>query len=185
MAIELDPRFASAHADLARSLEALRRFDEARAAYEAGRGCRAALPGRRSGWRISRRPRETLQRRGAFSASSPRRERSVSCRRGESAPCTRAWGDIDEAYRWLEIAVQEKASGLILLRVHPRLDPIRSDARYWPLVRRVGLDDSAIPRTLIALCQSQVLGNELPEPSQQSHPQSVQWRRQGPHVGPV
>ena len=46
--------------------------------------------------------------------------------------------------RWLEIAVQEKASGLSLLRVHPRLDPIRSDARYWPLVRRVGLDDGTI-----------------------------------------
>jgi hypothetical protein len=29
--------------------------------------------------------------------------------------------------------------------VHPRLDPIRSDARYWPLVRRVGLDDGTIP----------------------------------------
>jgi hypothetical protein len=54
-------------------------------------------------------------------------------------------GDIDEAYRWLEIAVQEKASGLILLRVHPRLDPIRSDARCWPLVRRLGLDDGTIP----------------------------------------
>ena len=50
---------------------------------------------------------------------------------------------MDEAFRWLEIAVQEKASGLILLRVHPRLDPIRSDPRYWPLVQRVGLDDSS------------------------------------------
>ena len=55
-------------------------------------------------------------------------------------------GDIDEAYRWLELAAQEKASGLILLRVHPRLDPIRSDARYWPLVRRVGLDDAVVDR---------------------------------------
>ena len=52
-------------------------------------------------------------------------------------------GDVEDAYRWLEIAVQERASGLILLRVHPRLDPIRSDPRYWPLVKRVGLDDAA------------------------------------------
>ena len=41
----------------------------------------------------------------------------------------------------LDVAVAEKATGLILLRVHPRLDPIRGDARYWPLVRRVGLAD--------------------------------------------
>jgi hypothetical protein len=50
-------------------------------------------------------------------------------------------GDVDDAFRWLEVAVTEKATGLILLRVHPRLDPIRGDARYWPLVRRVGLAD--------------------------------------------
>ena len=37
MSIELDPRFDGAHTDLARSLEALGRFDEARAAYETGR----------------------------------------------------------------------------------------------------------------------------------------------------
>ena len=48
-------------------------------------------------------------------------------------------GDVDEAFRWLEIAIAEKASGLILLRVHPRLDPIRKDQRYWPMVERVGL----------------------------------------------
>ena len=48
-------------------------------------------------------------------------------------------GDVDEAFRWLEIAISEKASGLLLLRVHPRLDPIRKDPRYWPMVERVGL----------------------------------------------
>jgi hypothetical protein len=50
-------------------------------------------------------------------------------------------GDIDEAYRWLDIAVEEGASGLVMLRVHPRLDPIRNDPRYWPLVEKVGLGD--------------------------------------------
>jgi tetratricopeptide (TPR) repeat protein len=33
MSIELDPRFDGAHTDLARALEMLGRFDEARAAY--------------------------------------------------------------------------------------------------------------------------------------------------------
>jgi len=33
---------------------------------------------------------------------------------------------------------------LILLRVHPRLDPIRHDPRYWPMVERMGLTDAAL-----------------------------------------
>ena len=63
-------------------------------------------------------------------------------------PCS-AWGisalhaslrDVDEAYRWLDVAAEEGATGLIFLRVHPRLDPIRQDPRYRILVRKVGLD---------------------------------------------
>ena len=45
----------------------------------------------------------------------------------------------DDAFAWLETAVREGATGLLLLRVHRRLDPIRQDSRYWPLVERVGL----------------------------------------------
>jgi hypothetical protein len=48
--------------------------------------------------------------------------------------------DVDEAFRWLGVAVAEGAKGLIFLRVHPRLDPIRHDPRYQTLLRRVGLD---------------------------------------------
>jgi hypothetical protein len=53
-------------------------------------------------------------------------------------------GDVEEAYRWLETAVEEKAPGLLMLRCHPRLDSIRNDKRYWPLVRRVGLETPAV-----------------------------------------
>ena len=49
-------------------------------------------------------------------------------------------GDVDDAFRWLDVAVEEGAKGLIFLRVHPRLDPIRPDPRYRLLLRRVGLD---------------------------------------------
>jgi hypothetical protein len=51
-------------------------------------------------------------------------------------------GDVDEAFRWLEVAIEERASGFILLRVHPRLDPIRNDPRYALLVRRLGLESA-------------------------------------------
>jgi hypothetical protein len=50
-------------------------------------------------------------------------------------------GDADEAFRWFDVAVKEGATGLLLLRVHPRLDPIRQDPRYLPLVRKLGLTD--------------------------------------------
>ncbi len=53
-------------------------------------------------------------------------------------------GDVDDAFKWLDIAFDENASGLILLRVHPRLDPIRNDPRYPPLVHRAGLDAKPI-----------------------------------------
>jgi hypothetical protein len=49
-------------------------------------------------------------------------------------------GDADEAFRWLELAIAEGATGVVFVRCHPRLDPIRSDPRYLPLVRRLGLD---------------------------------------------
>ena len=52
-------------------------------------------------------------------------------------------GDVDEAFRWLDTAIEERAAGMILLRVHPRLDPIRDDPRYWPLVERMKLDSAA------------------------------------------
>ena len=144
MAIELDPRFASAHTDLARALEALGRFGEARAAYETGRRLSGGIAGPSFGL-------AHLEAAAGNLAEARRILDELTTARGQRV--VSAWGigavhaslgDIDEAYRWLEIAVQEKASGLILLRVHPRLDPIRSDARYWPLVRRVGLDDDTI-----------------------------------------
>jgi hypothetical protein len=48
-------------------------------------------------------------------------------------------GDVDEAFEWLDVAVAEGATGLIFLRVHPRIDAIRQDPRYPALVKRVGL----------------------------------------------
>lgn len=49
-------------------------------------------------------------------------------------------GDVDEAFRWLDVAVEEHATGLMFLRVHPRIDRIRHDPRHKALVHKVGLD---------------------------------------------
>ena len=140
MSIELDPRFDGAHTGLARSLEALGRFDEARAEYEKGRHLSSGVAG----------PSFGLAHLEAASGNEAEARRLLALLiEARSTRVVSAWGiavlqaslgEVDEAFRWLDIAIAEKASGLILLRAHPRLDSIRGDARYWPLVKRVRLD---------------------------------------------
>jgi eukaryotic-like serine/threonine-protein kinase len=48
-------------------------------------------------------------------------------------------GDKDQALRWLNTSYQERDSWLVGLRTNFLLDPIRSDARFAELVRKVGL----------------------------------------------
>jgi serine/threonine protein kinase/Flp pilus assembly protein TadD len=139
-AVELDPRFDGAHTDLARSLEALGRFDEAGNQYEEGRRLSGGVAGPSFGLAHleASSGNEAAARRILQELIAARSRRVVS-----------PWGiaalhaslrDIDDAFRWLEVAVEEGAKGLIFLRVHPRLDPIRPDSRYQTLLRRVGLD---------------------------------------------
>jgi tetratricopeptide (TPR) repeat protein len=48
-------------------------------------------------------------------------------------------GEKDRALEWLERAFQEHSSGMVKLKVDPRLDPLRQDARFKNLLGRVGL----------------------------------------------
>lgn len=48
-------------------------------------------------------------------------------------------GRHDAAFQWLERAFEERDRMMGMLRVHPRLDPLRADARFDDLVRRVGI----------------------------------------------
>jgi eukaryotic-like serine/threonine-protein kinase len=139
-AIAIDPRFDGAHTDLARSLEALGRFDEAYREYEEGRRLAGGVAGPSFGL-------------AHLEASSGNRERARAMLQelidARSHRVVSAWGiaalhaslgDADEAFRWFDVAIAEHATGLIFLRVHPRLDPIRGDARYAALLKRLGFD---------------------------------------------
>ena len=48
-------------------------------------------------------------------------------------------GDIDSAFAYIDKAYQERSSWLAYLKVEPRLDRLRSDARFNDLLKRVGL----------------------------------------------
>jgi hypothetical protein len=45
----------------------------------------------------------------------------------------------DEALRWLETAVAQHVVHLILVPADPRFDWLRSDPRYWEIMRPMGL----------------------------------------------
>ena len=142
MSIELDPRFDGAHTGLARSLEALGRFDEARAAYEEGRRLSGGIAGPSFGLAHleAARGNEQEARRILTELTEARSTRVVSA--WGIAVMHASLGDVDEAFRWLDAAIEEHSPGLLLLRAHPRLDPIRKDPRYQPLVRRLGLESA-------------------------------------------
>ena len=142
MAIELDPRFDGAHSGLARSLEALGRFDEARAELAEASRVSGGVAGPSFGLAHleAAAENEPEARRILAELTEARETRVVSA--WGIAVLHASLGDVDEAFRWLEIAIRERSSGMILLRVHPRLDPIRKDPRYSALVRRVGLEST-------------------------------------------
>jgi tetratricopeptide (TPR) repeat protein len=140
MAIELDARFDGAHTDLARSLEALGRFEEAREQYEEGRRLSGGVAGPSFGLaHLAASSGDTAEARRILGELIAARAHRVVSAWGIAA-LHACLGDVDEAFHWLEVAIQERATGLVFLRVHPRLDPIRKDPRYPALLKRVGLD---------------------------------------------
>jgi serine/threonine-protein kinase len=56
------------------------------------------------------------------------------------AEISAALGEIDDAFNWLECAFAERTPFLVALGVSPAYDRLRSDPRFPPLLRRVGLE---------------------------------------------
>ena len=140
LAIGLDPRFDGAHAGLARSLEALGRYDEARRECEEAIRVAAGVAAPEFGLaHLEATLGNTSEARRILNELiAARSTRIISA--WNVAVLHSSLGDIDEAFRWLDIAIDEHAPGMVMLRVHPRLDPIRSDPRYQVMLKRLGLD---------------------------------------------
>ena len=58
----------------------------------------------------------------------------------EIADIYTALGDFDEAFRWLEISYQEHSGTLIYIKAYPGWEPLRSDPRWAPFLRKMGLE---------------------------------------------
>ena len=137
---EMDPTFRPGNTDLARSLDQVGRHDEALDYFQ--RGTRAAdgsLPPSTGlaiyQWRAGRHDeaRMTMAAVTATTASryvAPFGVASFHAVAGETGP----------ALDWLERAYAQRDGSMTLLRVHPRLDPLRSEPRFRELMRKMRLD---------------------------------------------
>ena len=136
--IELDPSFSRAHLYLGWAYVAKGMFDEAVVEYEKARSLdnspvitaslahAMALSGKRAGAEKLLDELETLSQSKYVSPY-------------DLALVHIGLGDKDRAFQLLEKAYQERSSALSWLKVDARLDPLRSDARFQDLIRRVGL----------------------------------------------
>ena len=138
-ALELSPRFPTAHVLLGEAYEEQRRYPEAEREYRSMEDAFAgtsrvkaalarvhALTGRRA---------QALDELADLARDQPGRY---------VAPHDLAWGyaalgDRDRAMQWLEKAYAERSSALACVKVEPLFDPLRADSRFADLVRRVGL----------------------------------------------
>jgi tetratricopeptide (TPR) repeat protein len=134
-ALELEPNYATAFSilgqayahlgDHARSIEAAQKY------VDLSQG---------SGW-------AKLELAYAYAVARNRTEsdrivQEVTARTGEFSPydmaaiCS-AWYDADGALRWLEKAIAQRSVDVISIRVDPRLDNVRSDARFQEVLARM------------------------------------------------
>jgi len=56
-------------------------------------------------------------------------------------------GDVDKGFEWLERAYSKRESGLLEIQWDLNLDGVRTDPRYLDLLKRLGLDRTARPRS--------------------------------------
>lgn len=50
-----------------------------------------------------------------------------------------ALGNLDEAFKWLELAIARREEAMCNLKLDPKMDPLRDDLRFDALVRKIGL----------------------------------------------
>lgn len=138
-ALELDQDFQKGHMDLGYTLIELNRIDEALSEFDRAIGIsshdldvRAARA-----YALARQGKKEATRE-LLTILQPEAERVGLF--VEMAHIYTALGDSDQAIRWLEKAFAQKAPGRADVSVDPRLDPLRKDYRFAPLLKTIGIE---------------------------------------------
>ena len=139
--LELDPTFIVAHVFLGQTYEQLGAFPSAITAFEKTVELSHRHPMYLAelghGFAAAGRHADALKVLDELHAMSS--HRYVGAR--ATAEIHIALGNADEAFKWLEVAFQQRNGWLIHIRENPRYDQLRTDPRYVDLVRRMNFPD--------------------------------------------
>ncbi len=136
-ALEIDPNFIWAHGDMGFTYVEQLKYDHAiaagRKAVELSQGAPTFIALLGDEYAVAGRlaeARETLEQLQELS-----KQRYVTPY--VVARIHAAMGETDEALHWLESAYRERAAWMVVLKIDPRFDNMRSDRRFQDLMRRM------------------------------------------------
>jgi len=137
--LKMDPNFLLAHLNLGSTYNYQGKYTEAAAHERKGLelvpgslwargllGATYALSGQK----------DKARNEMAIMQSSPNREEAAY----HLAIIATALGERENAFHWLRVARDLRSGSMILLKMVPYFDPLRSDARFVALLHNVGLD---------------------------------------------
>jgi serine/threonine-protein kinase len=136
--LEMDPNFLASRINLGRAYEQAAMFSEAEDQFVKARQITSesidALAALGHTYAMSANTGAALEVLAQLTELS--KERYVSPY--DIALIHAALGETDEAFQWLEKAYDQRVEWMIYTNVDPRLDPLRGDARFLDLMRRIG-----------------------------------------------
>ena len=158
--LQLDPNYFYLDSDLAAAYREKGNFAEAIALYTKAQEA-THLPSSGLAITYARMGRETEARNILAQLLQAREKRYVSA--PVIAAVYVAFGDKEEAFRWLERAFAEHSGILQWIAFLPEFRPLHSDARFPHLLRRIGVSQNSI----LAITETTL--SETTDPNAQTH----------------
>ena len=146
-ALRLDPEFPLGIYMLGTCYEQLGRFDEALAEYRKIAGTKLGLTGLGYAYGRSGRQREARQILHQLIGDSMRDDLSAY----HVARVYAGLGDANQTFAWLKKARDARDERMVMVKVDPKLDTLRSDPSLGDLLRSLGLEGNARERSNTAL----------------------------------
>ena len=142
--LEMDPNFANAHAYLSFAYLWLKRYDERLAEWNKS----ATLFGIPEDIAVEQ-AAERGYAKGGFQGAERAALDEMLKQKARGYYQDPAWiaysfaalGDKEQTFRWLDTGLAERSRGMRIIKVHPALDPFRSDSRYRAILQRMGLPE--------------------------------------------